>query len=146
MTGASGYPIQRYKLQADKLRLQPPDFKVGDKVWLDAQNMHSTQPTRKLSEKKLGPFNPVEAIITKDDFKLTLPLEWEAFHPVFHVSLPEPAQELYPGKDHPPPEPVNIADHLEWEVSRILDSRMGRGKLQYLVEWIGYQSDGDTTS
>ncbi|KNZ48418.1 uncharacterized protein VP01_5685g1, partial [Puccinia sorghi] len=46
-----------------------------------------------------------------------------------------PAKGLYPGKTHPPPEPVNVQDHLEWEVSHILDARLRKGKLQYLVEW-----------
>ncbi|KNZ54603.1 chromo (CHRromatin Organization MOdifier) domain protein [Puccinia sorghi] len=31
----------------------------------------------------------------------------------------------------------------EWEVSRILDARLHKGKLQYLVKWAGHQSDKD---
>ncbi|KNZ46105.1 uncharacterized protein VP01_7551g1, partial [Puccinia sorghi] len=54
-----------------------------------------------------------------------------------------PAKGLYPGKTHPPPEPVNFQDYLEWEVSRILDARLHKGKLQYLIEWAGHQSDKD---
>ena len=136
---------QRYKDQADKLRIQPPTFNIGDEVWLDARNIRTTRPTPKLSEKKLGPFK-IESVISKNAFKLTLPSKWKAIHPVFHVSLLEPAKGLYPGKTHPPPEPVNVQDHLEWEVSRILDSRLRKGKLQYLVEWTGFQSDEDRTS
>ena len=136
---------QRYKNQADKLRLESPAYNIGDEVWLDARNIRTTRPTSKLSEKKLGPFK-IESVVSKNAFKLTLPSKWKAIHPVFHVSLLEPAKGLYPGKTHPPPEPVNVQDHLEWEVSRILDSRLRKGKLQYLVEWTGYQSDEDRTS
>ncbi|KNZ56038.1 uncharacterized protein VP01_2512g3 [Puccinia sorghi] len=82
----------------------------------------------------------------KERFQLSLPLKWKAIHQVFHVSLLEPAKGLYPGKTHPISEPFNIQDHLEWEVSRILDSRLRKGKLQYLVEWTGYQSEKDQTS
>ncbi|KNZ44625.1 uncharacterized protein VP01_8986g1, partial [Puccinia sorghi] len=66
--------------------------------------------------------------------------------PTPKLSLLEPAKGLYPGKTHPPLEPVNFQDHLEWEVSRILDARLRKGKLQYLVEWAGHQSDKDQTS
>ncbi|KNZ47221.1 uncharacterized protein VP01_6590g1, partial [Puccinia sorghi] len=52
----------------------------------------------------------------------------------FHVSLLEPAKGLYPGKTHPSPQPVNVQYHLEWEVSRILDARLCKGKLQYIVD------------
>jgi hypothetical protein len=104
-----------------------------------------TQPAKKLSEQKLGPFT-IESVISKNAYRLTLPSKWNAIHPVFHVSLLEPAKDLFPGKTHPPPEPVNVQDHLEWEVSRILDSRLRKGKLQYLVEWTGFQSDEDRTS
>ncbi|KNZ47341.1 uncharacterized protein VP01_6498g1, partial [Puccinia sorghi] len=41
---------------------------------------------------------------------------------------------------------VNIQDHLEWEVSCILDSRLRKGKLQYLIECTCYQSEKDQTT
>ncbi|KNZ60713.1 uncharacterized protein VP01_15128g1, partial [Puccinia sorghi] len=68
---------QRYKQQADKLRLQPPIFNIGDS----------------LSERKLGPFK-IESVVLKNSFKLSLPSKWKAIHPVFHVSLLEPAKGL----------------------------------------------------
>ena len=38
----------------------------------------------------------------------------------------------------PPPPPDIIDDHEEYEVEQILDARMRRGKVQYLVKWKGY--------
>jgi hypothetical protein len=38
----------------------------------------------------------------------------------------------------PPPEPVEVDGKEEYEVEKVLDSRMHRKKLQYLVSWKGY--------
>ena len=81
---------QRYKEQADQSCTTAPTFAVGDQVWLDACNICSTRPTCKLSKRKLGPFK-VESVISPNAFKLTLPAKWQGIHPVFHVSLLEPA-------------------------------------------------------
>ena len=45
-------------------------------------------------------------------------------HPVFHISLLEPAA-LDPllGQLQPPPPPVIIDEEPEWEVDEIIDSR-----------------------
>ncbi|KNZ55408.1 uncharacterized protein VP01_2690g1, partial [Puccinia sorghi] len=102
-------------------------------------------PLATLVTLKLSPFK-IESVVSKNTFKLSRPLKWKAIHPVFHVSLLEPAKGIYLGKTHPPPEPVNVQDHLEWEVSRILYTRLRKGKLQYLVKWAGHQSDKDQTS
>ena len=49
-----------YKKQADKTRMKAPSFKVGDKVWLDSSNIRTSRPTKKLSERHLGPFEIIE--------------------------------------------------------------------------------------
>jgi hypothetical protein len=47
-------------------------------------------------------------------------------------------------KSHPPPPPVEIEGELEYEVEQILDSQLFRGKLQYLVKWVGYTEEHNT--
>ena len=60
-------------------------------------------------------------------------------HDVFHVSLLEKyIPNVIPGRHAEPPPPVVVEGELEYEVDQILDSRIFRGTLQYLVSWKGY--------
>ena len=59
-------------------------------------------------------------------------------HPVFHVSLLEHAAgDPLPGQRSPPPPAIIVDGEEEWEVERVLDSRLFYRKLQYLVKWMG---------
>ena len=44
----------------------------------------------------------------------------------------------------PPPPPVKHEDGLEYEVVAILDSKIFRNKLYYLVDWLGYSPSEHT--
>ncbi|MBW0481696.1 hypothetical protein O181_021411 [Austropuccinia psidii MF-1] len=71
-----------------------------------------------------------------------LPSQWKSIHPVFHISLLEPVNtSTIPNQNQEPPPRVIIEDEEEWEVSQILDSKLKRGKLWYLVEWKGFSQD-----
>jgi hypothetical protein len=60
-------------------------------------------------------------------------------HPVFYVSLFEPYKESsIPSIFQVPLPPVEIKGQEEFEVLEILDSRIIRRKLEYLIEWQGY--------
>lgn len=60
-------------------------------------------------------------------------------HPVFHCSLLKsvvgsalrPEVRVAPG-------PIVVEGETHYEVKRILDSRLYKGKLQYLLQWKGY--------
>jgi hypothetical protein len=43
-----------------------------------------------------------------------------------------------PCRDIPPPPPIELAEGPEYEVEAILDSKIMRNKLYYLVDWLGY--------
>jgi len=61
-------------------------------------------------------------------------------HPVFHVSLLEPYREsTILGRLPAPPPPIKINGEEEFEVSKIIDSRINRRRLKYLVHWQGYE-------
>ena len=43
-----------------------------------------------------------------------------------------------PGQYNPPLPPVIVDDAKAWYMEEILDSRMYRQRLQYLVKWVGF--------
>ncbi|MBW0545782.1 hypothetical protein O181_085497 [Austropuccinia psidii MF-1] len=83
--------IRRFKKYADRNREIPPDFQPGDKVWLASKNINPKRPTKKLSERWLGPFEVLKKI-GSHAYHLKLPQQWKTVHPVFHVSLLEPVK------------------------------------------------------
>ncbi|MBW0576353.1 hypothetical protein O181_116068 [Austropuccinia psidii MF-1] len=101
-------------------------------VWLSSKNIESTIPTKKLSERWLGPF-PMLKKVSIHAYHLKLPSQWTSIHPVFHISLLEPVKtSTIPNRNQEPPPPIIIEEEDEWEVSQILDSKLKRGKLWYL--------------
>ncbi|XP_075430534.1 uncharacterized protein LOC142468183 [Ascaphus truei] len=127
----------RQKLQADRLRRQVPEFAPGDKVWLSSRNIRLKVPTMKLAPKFLGPF-PVVRRVNPVAYHLRLPPSMK-IPSVFHVSLLKPVfQSPRFSKNTSPPLPLTIQGQQEYEVQFILDSRISRGGVQYLVHWKGF--------
>ena len=127
----------KQKDNADKSRKAHPVINIGDKVWLLRRNLKTNRPCDKLDFRRLGPFSVVKQI-NDVAFRLELPPSMK-IHPVFHVSLLEPYKaSSIPGRSQAPPPPVEVEGTEEFEVSEILDSRIIRRKLEYLVHWQGY--------
>ena len=137
----------QYQVPADRHRRPIPEEMVeGSKVWLNAKNIKTKRPSKKLDHKKLGPFT-IEKKISSHAFRLALPHGLRLLHPVFHVSLLEPYREnTIANRTQPPPLPVEVDGTTEYEVSAILDSRIHRRKLQYLVQWAGYEGTAEAIS
>ena len=55
----------------DHQRSPAPAYKVGAKVWLNAQNYTTTHPTKKLDHKWLGPF-VIKKVVSPTTIKLCL--------------------------------------------------------------------------
>ena len=113
-----------------------PDYKPGNNVYLDANDISTTQPSWKLSHQRLGPFT-VEQKIGNGAYWLRLPLSMKQIHPVFNmVKLTLALNDPIVGRWMPPPPPPEIIDgEEEWVVEDILDSKLINQKLQYLVKW-----------
>ena len=120
-------------------------FDVNDRVWLEATNLRTTNPTAKLAAKRLGPFkilNKVSDVV----YQLELPTQWK-IHNVFHTSLLSPYTETdLHGPNYLQPPPDIVEGEPEYEVERILKSRrIGKNKtLQYLIRWKGYSQAHDS--
>jgi len=67
-------------------------------------------------------------------------------HPVFNVVKLSPApDDPIVGRCWNLPPPLELVDgEEEYVVKKILNSRMFRWKLQYLVKWEGYKIEGNT--
>ena len=81
------------KKHYDKRKEKGRDFEEGEKVWLDAKNLKTYRPGKKLDNKRLGPFTILEKV-GNSAYRLQLPKSWNRIHPVFNEILLSP--------NHPP--------------------------------------------
>jgi hypothetical protein len=116
-------------------------FNVGDMVWLTAKDIKIHQKTPKLGLQQLGPYKVLEWIGDLN-YRLELP-SYLNLNPVFHVSRFSPWHNNGLHKS-PRPEPVVVQSEEEYEVNSIIDSRVYRCQLQYLVCWKGYGKGENT--
>ncbi|PRP85645.1 retrotransposon nucleocapsid protein [Planoprotostelium fungivorum] len=120
-------------------------YKPGDQVLLSSENIKTTRPKVKWSDKRLGPYTIIKEVYpNSDSYKLKLP-DGMKIHPVFHTSLLTPYYaNSFNGRKDPPPQPVMIENNKEYIVERIVDSQQ-RGRkhkyTEYLVKWQGYNLD-----
>jgi hypothetical protein len=123
----------------NRRREPAPVYKPGDKVFLDSSDIQTTRPSKKLSHKFLGPY-PVERAVGRNAYRLKLPPSMSRIHPVFHVVklLPAPNDPIPGRRPAPPPDPEVIDGETHYELDSVLDSRIFRNKLQFLVSWKGY--------
>ena len=120
----------------DRKRGNARVYKPGDKVWLEGQNIATDRPSRKLDDRRYGPFEILKQI-GEAAYKLKLPHTWKSIWPVFNeVFLTPYVPSSRPGPQRPLPQLVD--DVEEYEVESIVDSKLVRGKLRYLIKWAGY--------
>ena len=115
-----------------------------------AKNIKSTRPTKKFSEKYLGPFEIIAQLSTVA-YTLRLPKELRSIHPVFHISqLESILPNSIPNRVQDPPGPIIVEDSEDhYEVLEILDSKIDRWfqcKVQYYVRWLGYEGTDEEYS
>ena len=133
----------RYEDQANRHRRPARRYQEGDHVWLDARNIKTLRPQKKLDWKNIGPLK-ITKVISPYAYRLDLPASMK-IHPVFHTNLLRPAAtDPLPGQNPDPPPPVEVEGVEEWEVEDVIDSRWdrrgrgGRPRLKYTVKWAGY--------
>ncbi|MBW0491936.1 hypothetical protein O181_031651 [Austropuccinia psidii MF-1] len=92
--------IRRFKKYVDRNRSIPPYFQPGNKVWLDSNNIKTTRPTKKLSERWLGPLKSLRRL------------------GVMHITSSCLNNGIkYRQSSSIPPPPVLVEEQEEWEVA-----------------------------
>ena len=130
----------RMKTQVDSHR-RPVVFEEGESVLLSSKNFtFKSGGVRKLMPRFIGPFKIV-ARVGEVAYRLQLPAEMKV-HDVFHVSLLQPYRS--DGRYQPPPPVLYVDGEPEYEVAAILEKRIVRGRVQYLVSWKDYGPEHDT--
>ncbi|KAI0992290.1 hypothetical protein K3495_g15896 [Podosphaera aphanis] len=127
---------------ANERRLPAPRYQVGDRVYLSLKNLALSRPTKKLDHIRAGPWR-ITAMKGSLVAKLDLPFQLKIDNN-FHVSLLRPAHAGFPSQQQtlpPPLDPEKYGPDVN-EVEAVLDSRVRRKKVQYLIRWTG---DDDTT-
>ncbi|CAJ0938719.1 unnamed protein product, partial [Ranitomeya imitator] len=120
---------------ANRRRCVGPRLRVGDLVWLSSRHAPMKVSSPKFKPRFIGPYK-ISEVLNPVSFRLDLPASF-AIHNVFHRSLLRRyVAPMVPSVD--PPAPVLVEGELEYVVEKILDSRVSRRKLQYLVKWKGY--------
>lgn len=115
-----------YSEQANKHRIPPPILRPGQRVWLLRKFISTTRPSNKLDFKRLGPFL-IKRKISSHAYELDLPTSVR-LHPIFNVSLLEPAAEdPLPGQRQAPLPPIIVDGEEEWPIEELLDVRIRRG-------------------
>ena len=92
--------------------------------------------SRKFQQKYIGPYLCTK--LAGPTAQLALPPELGGVHPWFHSSLLKPYHG--PPIQEDTPEVDQAAGGEEYEVERILDRRISRGKVEYLVKWRNYDN------
>jgi len=115
---------RQYQPSANSRRQQLLDFQVGESVFVRSQYFRTMRPSKKLSKKYLGPYEII-AQPSPQSFMLYFLDTMRAVHPVFHVSMLKPAiPNIFQQRSKSPPAPVIINGEPEYEISKIVDSKI----------------------
>ena len=114
-------------------------------VLLSAENLKTTQLSKKLAHRRIGPFEVIKRY-SKQAYELKLPPRYKTIHNVFHVSLLEPYRRR-PGAVPEEIVPDIVAGEEVWTVEKVLDYKVdykgGKPKDYYLVRWEGFGPEAD---
>ena len=128
----AAHELARQKMAACSTRSFTP-FNLGDKIWLDGQNLKTGLPYRKFAPKRFGPFKITE-VLGLVSYCLQLP-ETCHIHLVFHTILLSPYLEtaVY-GLNYMRPPPDLIKGEEQYKVEAIQGHKRWGCGYHYLVK------------
>ena len=103
--------------------------------------MFKERPSKKLTERYVGPY-VIEEVVSSNTVKLRL-LSLMRIHPVVNVSRIVRYKEQMKGQKKERGKLVEVEGVEEWEVEKILNKKMMRGVVKYLIQWKGFIVEGD---
>jgi hypothetical protein len=124
--------LERAERNYNKKRAQI-EFKINDKVFLNARNIISIKSFKKLNYKYYDSYTINESI-NKISYKLNLSSIMKDIHDVFHVSLLKLAND----KNDETSSSIWVKDEKQWEIEKIVDRRIKNNKTSYLIKWLEY--------
>jgi hypothetical protein len=131
-----------YEKHYNKKR-HPVQFQVNQWVKVSTKHINQRRPSRKLSDKWIGPFRVTKVLDSKLAYELDLRPPYNKIHNVLPVSLLEP----WHTRDDPKTDlrkDIDIEAEKLWMIERIVSHR-GRGKQrQYLIKWEGFPDEENT--
>ncbi|KHJ33770.1 hypothetical protein EV44_g3806 [Erysiphe necator] len=133
---------ERMVKQANKHRGEP-DFGIGDKVFIVKKSWSSTdRPSDKLDFPLTRLSYKIKAM-REYSYELGLPENWRMSRLFYADRLRKDSNKPLPGQEYERLNPDIVDGEEEWEVENILSSRIYYGKLHYMVQWRGWDTDSE---
>ena len=142
---ALGKVQEEIKKFVNKKQGKGEEYRIGDLVLLSMKDLKwqmKGRRSKKLTEHFLGPYK-VKGVVSSNAIELELPKSIK-IHPVVNVSRVRLYKLQVEEQKKIPPKLVIIEGEEEFEVEKILNKRMVRGKENFLVRWKGYTVEEDT--
>jgi len=136
---------EEMKKFANRRQREKEEYRVGDLVLLSTKDLKWQMKGRrseKLIEHFVDPYK-VKGIISSNAIELELSKSIRIY-PVVNISRVQLYKPQVEGQKKTPPKPVIIEGEEKFEIEKILNKRMIRGKEKFLVRWKGYTVEEDT--
>jgi hypothetical protein len=94
---------EQAKRQYDKHTRPSIEYKPRDQVYIEAMNIKMNCPSKKLDNKRFGPFKVLEKV-KESSYKIDLPASWKGKRPIFNETYLTPYHSpKYRRQQKPPP-------------------------------------------
>jgi len=95
------------KCFADRMCAHALEYKEGDQVWLSTKNLNTNQPSRKLTERQIGPYT-ITCVVSPNAIVLKLPPSFKIDAPINVSQLCPYKLPMIPGQQIMPQAPVEV--------------------------------------